>query len=65
MTCLLGSICSQGQELPYLGKLSSMCDPDADPFFSRVGEPALLQSVKEWMRRSFVRSRQVSTFRLT
>ena len=32
MTCSLGSICSRGQELPYLGRLSSKCDPDGDPF---------------------------------
>src|SRR6266576_465169 len=63
MTCSLGSICSRGQELLYLGRLSSKCDPDGILFLELVNRP-YLQSVKERMRRSFVWSRQVSTFRL-
>ena len=61
MICLLGLICSRGQEALYLGRLSSECDPDVGCYFP---DRLHLQSVEEWMRRSVVRSRQVSTYEL-
>jgi hypothetical protein len=39
MTCSLGSIYSRGQEPPYLGRLSSKCDPDGDTFLELVNRP--------------------------
>ncbi len=64
MICLLGSICSRGRELPYPGRLWSKCDPDVT-LFHQLMNGSYLQSIKEWMRRSFVWSRQVSTNGLT